>query len=166
MLFVCTTQGCINDDEPKDGVTLTAGDKLPQFSVTLNNGAIVSTSSLSGKPGVIVFFNTDCGDCRRELPVIQQLWDLYMDNSEVNITLIAREESEQHILNYWNENGFTMPFSPQENRDVYSLFAPNIIPRVYVYNAEGIITAAYGDKDMPTLQDLVTDITNASTNTQ
>lgn len=158
MLLVCTTQGCINDDEPKDGPTLTVGDHLPEFSVTLNNGEIISPQTLEGKISVIVFFNTGCGDCRQELPVIQQLWNQYKDDSEVVIALIAREETEPEIEAYWNENNLTMPFSPQENRNVYSLFAPSVIPRVYISNQELIITASYGDTDMPSLERLISDI--------
>lgn len=157
MMFVCTTQGCISDDEP-DGILLGVGDELPVFSVTLNNGNEVSTSSLLGKVPVIVFFNTNCGDCRQELPVVQQLWDAYKDHSEVEILLISREESAREIQEYWEANGLTMPYSAQETREIYSLFAPSVIPRIFIADKEGKITASYGDKDMPSLSMLAEDI--------
>ena len=155
ILLVCTTAGCINDNEPQ-GPSLVVGDSLPVFSVVMNNGEVVSTESLKGLIPVIVFFNTDCSDCRKELPVIQKLWDLYKDNAEVKILAIAREESASQIMSYWEENNLTLPWSAQENRDVYSLFATSVIPRIYIADKTGVITATFGDQDMPTLEQLET----------
>lgn len=159
MILSCSTSGCISDKDP-DGPTLTTGDYLPDFSVELNTGTIISTQTLRGKVAVIVFFNTGCGDCQKELPVIQQLWNEFRENEKVEICLIAREEAKDEIEEYWKENNLSMPYSPQDNRDVYSLFAPSVIPRIYVANPKGMITAAYGDQDMPSLDDLILDIQN------
>ena len=159
MAFVCTSTGCVSEDDPQ-GVALQTGDRLPEFSVELNNGQTVSTSSLRGKTGVIVFFNTGCRDCREELPVIQQLWDEYKDNERVVIAVIAREESEEEIAAYWQENNLTMPYSPQENKDVYLLFAPSVIPRIFISNSENIITFTSDDSDMPSLSRLKEEIEN------
>lgn len=163
MALVCSLQGCINDEEPQ-GITLKPGDSLPVFSVTLSDGTTVSNTTLIGKVGVIVFFNTGCSDCRKELPVIQQLWDELQDNPEVVIALIAREESKSEIEEYWLANNLTMPFSPQDNREIYSLFAPSVIPRVFISNPAGIITFSSGDADMPSLSDLKSAVNSALKN--
>ena len=157
MLFVCTSTGCVTDDDPK-GPSLQVGDPLPQFSVTLNNGVEISTANLKGKVPVIVFFNTGCSDCRQELPVIQQLWDNYKENSNVVIAVIAREETKEEIQKYWAENGLSMPFSPQDNKEVYNLFAPSVIPRIYIADKSGIITATFDDSGMPSLETLISEI--------
>ena len=150
-LFV--TQGCIND-EPQKGAALGVGDPLPPFSVAMSNGENFSTQSFIGKIGVIVFFNTGCKDCRQELPEIEKLWQEYKDNESVLIIPIAREESEREIKNYWEANDFKMPFSPQENREVYSLFATSIIPRIFISNHQGIIVFSSDDTDMPSYSTL------------
>lgn len=157
MMFVCTTTGCISEDEPQ-GPSLIVGDSLPQFSVMMSDGQEISTSSLKGVVPVIIFFNTGCSDCQKELPVIQNLWDEYKGNSQVKIVPIAREESKKEILEYWEANNLTLPFSPQDNRDIYNLFAPSIIPRIYIANPQGVITAAYDDSNMPSLSSLISDI--------
>lgn len=153
MVLTCTTQGCISDDDPK-GPALSVGDRLPKFAVTLSNGEEVSTTSLHGKVGVIVFFNTGCSDCREELPVIQQLWEEYKDDGGVVIAPIAREESRESIESYWRESNLSMPYSPQDTKDVYLLFAPSVIPRIYISNPEGMITFTSDDSDMPGLSQL------------
>lgn len=159
MMFVCTTSGCISDDDPK-GPSLIVGDPLPNFSVTMNTGEEISTASLKGKIPVIVFFNTDCSDCRKELPVIQELWEKFKDDQRVEIVLIAREESSHEIEKYWEENNLTMPYSPQENKEIYNLFAPSVIPRIYIADRSGVITANFDDSEMPSLETLVKEINN------
>ena len=160
MLMVCSTQGCISDEEP-EGPSLKVGDALPVFSIEMNNGTNVSTSDLKGKVPVIVFFNTECKDCQKELPIIQQLWEQYNGDSRVCILPISREESASEIAGYWKEEGFTMPYSAQEDRTVYSLFAPSIIPRIYIADTKGVITFSSGDTDMPNLDTLIKAIERA-----
>lgn len=157
MMFVCTSTGCVTDDDPK-GPSLSVGEPLPQFSVAMNNGEIFSTTSLAGKIPVIVFFNTGCSDCRKELPVIQQLWEKYQDSTEVVILPIAREETEEEILQYWNENNLSMPFSPQDNKEIYNLFAPSVIPRIYIADKSGKIIYSFDDSYLPSLEELISDI--------
>ena len=161
IMVMCSLTGCISDNEP-EGPSLKVGDSLPDFTVFMNDGTIVSTESLRGKIPVIVFFNTNCKDCQEELPVIQQLWSYYQEYSCVDIILIAREENEEEIEEYWRKNNFTMPYSPQDNREVYSLFAPSIIPRIYIADINGMIVEAYGDNDMPDLATLLSVINSMS----
>lgn len=153
LLLACTLFGCVSDKEP-EGANLQVGDEMPVFSVTLNNGEEISSISLKGKVSVIVFFNTGCRDCQQELPVIQELWKLYKDNEEVVIVPIAREEKENKINEYWQQNGLTMPFSPQPDRRIYNLFATSQIPRIYIVGPHGLITASFDDSDMPSLDTL------------
>lgn len=157
----CTSQSCISEGEP-DGPVLNVGDQLPDFSVTLFDGVVVSNNSLRGKTGMIVFFNTECSDCQKELPVIEQLWQQYKDNTQVQIIAIAREESAEEIGAYWTEHNLTIPFSPQENRDVFHLFASSGIPRIFIANPEGTITYTFSDVALPTLTQLVEAIKETS----
>lgn len=169
-IMALTCGGCVTDDEPK-GASLEVGDILPPFSVTMNyvtqssSGSIsigststVSTTSLAGKISVIVFFNTGCGDCQKELPVVQELWNEFSYNPFVEIFTIARDENEKDILNYWQKNGLTLPFSPQPNRDVYELFASSGIPRIYIADTRGEITAIFTDSPLASLQELSDEI--------
>ncbi len=156
---VAVLASCIND-KPQ-GANIGVGDVLPHFSVTMNDGSVVSDTSLRGTEALIVFFNTGCGDCRRELPVIQKYYDTCSDTastrlrqaeptvSSTQVVCISRAETEESVAAYWHEHGFTMPYSAQPDRRVYELFASTGIPRIYKVNKEGIITAAWDDKTMP-----------------
>lgn len=159
-MFVCTTTGCISEDEPQ-GPSLQVGELLPEFSVTMSDGTVYTTPELRGKVPVIVFFNTNCSDCRKELPVIQQLWEEYEYNDIVKVIAISREESAEEIQEYWKQNGLTLPYSAQETRDVYSLFAPSVIPRIYIANSQGVVTATFDDSALPSFAILTTAIQEA-----
>lgn len=119
------------------------GDTLPSFQVVLNNNDKISTENLYGKPSVIVFFTTSCPDCRQLLPHIHRLCNSY--SNDVNFLLISREENNNNILTYWNEQGLTMPYSAQEDRSIYNLFATSRIPRVYITNENNIVQYIFTD---------------------
>ena len=83
---------CIRDDSPSGEGGIRPGDRLPDFTVSLNDNTLVAASDLLGKVAVLVFFHTECPDCQKEFPVVQRLYDYYRDNSTVKIYCISREE--------------------------------------------------------------------------
>ena len=158
ILFVLAVfHSCISDDSDKEsqGANLVVGDSLPVFQVTMNDGSTIRTSDLLGDVSVVVFFSVDCGDCRVELPEVQRLWDRQMG---VPIVLIARENSAEAIEAFWQQAQLTMPYSPQSDREVYSLFASSRIPRIYICDAQGIIRFSHTDNAMPTAEQMVDEI--------
>lgn len=153
---------CVTDDDPEKSRSLTVGDSLPAFIVELNTGETVSDISLRGKTSMIVFFNTSCMDCREELPVIQSLYEIYKDDEDVAILAISRSQSVSSVQEYWNENNLTIPFSAQDDDKVYLKFASALIPRIYIADGVGYITAAYDDNPLPGLSQLQHSILSAS----
>ena len=157
-LFVLAVlSSCISDDSEKDsqGANLVVGDSLPTFQVTMNDGSTIRTSDLLGGVSVVVLFSVDCGDCRVELPEVQRLWNLQLG---VPIVLIARENTEEVIRSFWQQAQLTMPYSPQSDRKVYSLFASSRIPRIYISDAQGVIRFSHADDAMPTAEQLADEI--------
>ena len=58
-VILLTMSACIRDRIP-EGADLRPGDRLPWFSVTMDDGSVLSTGDLAGKVSVIVFFHTGC----------------------------------------------------------------------------------------------------------
>lgn len=143
---------CVTDPDYKGENDLQPGDMLPQFEVVMNSGEIVTTESLRGYDSMIVFFNTECPDCREELPVINIFRQLHGD--EVKIVCISRQEGERSIEDFWERNGITLPYSAQGNRDVYNLFAGSGIPRIYISGPDLVIRKVFTDSSMPTLEEI------------
>lgn len=155
--------GCVTErEEPSN--TLNAGDKVPAFSVTLLDGQVFSSESLPGKTGVIVFFNTSCPDCRRELPQVQLAYETTFEcdqPEEAVFVCIAREEGAASVAAYWAKNAFTLPCAPQTDRSVYNLFASSGIPRIYITKPDGTIHTTFDDSEPPTAETLLAAIAQA-----
>ena len=138
--------------EKQLGVDLGVGDMIPDFTVTMNDGNQVTGSQLREGVSVIVFFTTQCPDCRQVLPHIQRLYDECADKG-VRFVLISREDPQESVSAYWLSNRFTMPFSAQQDREVYELFAKTRVPRVYLIK-EGLIKSIFTDSPVPDYETL------------
>lgn len=138
--------GCVTEDEPQ-GADLQVGDRLPSFSVTLNDGRTFGSETLQTGDGIIVFFTTECPDCRRELPGIQKLYDSLTPEQKMRMACIARDEDAERITAYWEANGLTLPYSPQPDRRVYNMFATYGVPRLY-WTHDGTITGIRVESDL------------------
>lgn len=138
--------GCVVDESEggEAGSTdfIKLDDSLPAFSVEVTDGdvhSVFSSWQISG-PTVIVFFNTGCSDCQRELPRLNDYYLAHRFDDGFRMVAIAREESEESIVAFWQLKGLSIPYSPQPDRRIYNLFASLTIPRVYFCSHEGIVT--------------------------
>lgn len=130
--------GCIYEgNEPE--YSLAVGEPLPDVRVELLDGAVFDVRALYDtkiENLLIVFFNTDCPDCQRDLPQIQSLYDDIQQDEMLSrntcLVCIAREEAAPQVRDYWTAHRFTMPVSSQSDRRVYNMFASAGIPRVYL----------------------------------
>ncbi len=145
LLFLLT--GCVVDDTDSgtdSDVTgrVRVGDRLPSFTVDVISGDstfVFSSNHLVGNT-VIVFFHTGCIDCQRELPELDKYYQQHLHDPGFQMIAIAREESEADIAAFWQENGLTIPYSPQPDRTIFYLFADMYIPRAYMCSQTGIVT--------------------------
>lgn len=156
----CSITEDATDDVPADIVTV--GQQLPEFSVVTTDGRTVTSDSLLGRPAVICFFTTTCSDCRKVLPVVQQLYEEWGEatgeqsatageqsvaageqSATVSFLCIGREQAAEAVSDYWESQSLTLPVSPQSDRAVYSLFARRSVPRVYVVDAAGVVRNIY-----------------------
>ena len=55
---------------------------------------------------------------------------------------------------FWEEKGLNLPYSAQNDRDIYSLFASSRIPRIYISDENGIVRYIFTDDPVPSFSDL------------
>ena len=100
--FLSLVSSCISEKEDigtqPDAVEV--GDVLPEFTVVMNDGRTVESGSLQGQPSFILFFNTACGDCRRELPLVQQMYERYGADGRMVFMAISREQDAIAVGEY------------------------------------------------------------------
>lgn len=156
-LLLFLLSGCVVDesndsDDPDTGDRVRVGDRLPSFSVGVVDGGtsrVFSSDDLFGTT-VIVFFHTSCRDCQRELPELNDYYIRHRDDPGFQMVAVARAESAPDIETFWQANGLSIPYSPQEDRHVYELFATTYIPRVYICSPQGVVLwVGIEDFDMP-----------------
>ena len=153
--MMLSASSCIND-EPADEVeeVVTPGAMLPDFAVTMHDGSTLTGEELRRSVSVVMFFHTGCPDCRAALPRVQQLYDTYAGQG-VMFALISREEEAASVASYWEEQGFTMPYSAQSDRKVYELFAHKRVPRIYISERGGTVRHIFTDNPVPDYDTLV-----------
>ena len=136
---------------------LKIGESLPDFSTHTLDGQNISTTDLTGKPTIIVFFSTTCPDCHHQLPEIEIVYKNY--KYQANILAIAREENETTVRNFWNQAEYTMPVTAPGNRKIYDLFDRNSgsgVPQVYVTDKDAVVTTFSNDKKLLYAEDFYT----------
>lgn len=130
-IFAIGFASCITDGESySEPWSIANGSKVPEFCVTTVDGKDFDSWDLSGKRAVIVFFNTECNDCRRELPKLQKAYEATCNDYEW--IAIGRDQDGPKAASFWKENDLTIPYSAISDRSIYSLFASAGIPRVYI----------------------------------
>lgn len=125
------------------------GDRLPHFTVVLNDGTKVTEKDYSQGRSLIAFFNTSCPDCVEDLDVLQEFHLLHSD--EVRMLLVSREEAKESVDAYWFVYGYTMRYSAQEDRKIYSLFSHSGIPKIYIVD-DGVVTGVLEAENYVTTQ--------------
>ena len=144
MLACLLLWGCGSIHEEDDVVErIVVGSRVPIFSVNVVDyeglTTSFSTNRLYGET-VIVFFSTQCKDCQRELPELNDYYLKHKDDEGFQMVAISRAEGEQSVAKFWSANNLQIPYSAQEDRKIYDLFASSVIPRVYFVSSSGIIT--------------------------
>lgn len=143
MLLCLLMVGCSSIDDDKEGIEkVKVGDLVPSFSVEMVKDGVRSTFSTAHLTGetVIVFFSVKCGDCKRELPELNEYYLAHKDDPGFQMIAISRAEGEDLVAPFWEEYDLQIPYSAQTDRHIYELFASSVIPRVYFVSAQGIVT--------------------------
>lgn len=124
---------------------LNEGDILPEFSIPLENGDTISSFDLHGKVVVFVFFATWCSPCLKELPHVQkEIWEKYKNHNNFQLFVVGREHKLSEINEFKSKNNYTFPCIADTNRSIFSIFAKQNIPRMYLINKNGKIIKMTG----------------------
>ena len=142
-----------------DGTINKVGDKAPDFVCSTIDGKTIDTNELKGKVIMINFFATWCPPCKKELPVLQKnIAEKYAENKDFVLVVLGREHNMEEMEKYAGETGLKLPFAPDVERKIYSLYANNTIPRNVIIDKKGNISyqaIGYSEEDFKKIEDHV-----------
>jgi peroxiredoxin len=119
------------------------GDKAPDFTFEIAPGKTQKLSDLKGKVVWINFFATWCPPCREELPMLQkEIFGKYKNSDDFVLLILGREQNWEEINTFKTEQNFTMPFYPDPERKVFSVYAKQNIPRNFIIDKDGKIAVS------------------------
>ena len=117
-----------------------AGEKAPLFTCKTIDGKTIDLAKLKGKVIMINFFATWCGPCNQELPVLQKnIWEKYRNNPDFVLIVLGREHTEQEVIDFAKKKNLDLPFAPDVERKIFSLYAKSSIPRNVIIDKKGVI---------------------------
>lgn len=154
LLFI--TAGLFAQDE---FTLVKQGQKAPDFSVETAPGKTQKLSDFKGKVVWINFFATWCPPCRKELPELQnEVYNKYIDNDNFVLMIIGREHNWDEINKFKAEQNFNMPFYPDPERKIFSVYAKQNIPRNFIIDKDGKIAVSsegYNEKEFEEIKEKV-----------
>lgn len=130
-----------------------AGEKAPDFQVTLADGSTAHLSDTKGKFTLLQFWGSWCGPCRNENPQLAQLYRKYHDRG-FEIFSIALEQNPRNWQRAIQEDGMVWKYHAMESADfggpISRHFNIKSIPALFLLHPEGHImsvNAHPGDLD-------------------
>ncbi|NDV66164.1 TlpA disulfide reductase family protein [Bacteroides sp. 224] len=145
-LVSCLLISCITDDKeiPDNPVDpIVAGDIIPDFKIEEQDGTVLSSDDFAGKRSLFVFFNTWCGDCKRELPGLELAYKELQEDSDFKMAAIARSEDQKATDEYWTTNGYTMTKYHDSNKKIFFAFGGTRVPTLYIIDKDKKVRAVY-----------------------
>ncbi len=121
-----------------------AGDRLPDFSFTLDDGRAVTFSDWQGQHVLIHFWGSWCGPCRAENRELTRLYATFHERG-FDIISIGIEQTREAWLSAREKDGLVWPHHVLElrrfNGPLATRFHIRAIPSTFLVNPQGVIMA-------------------------
>lgn len=135
---LCYTLRRDGSPDKKPGATgLSVGTPAPDFELNDPQGKTNRLSDHKGKVVLIDFWATWCAPCRRELPLIQRIYDRYKDEGLV-VLAISVDRQRGIVSSYMWENGYTFPVLLADSQ-VRLTYKVRGIPALYLIDRQGSV---------------------------
>ena len=116
------------------------GAPAPDFTLRTFAGQQLSTATLAGKPLLLVFWNTWCVNCQRELVELERLTKTY---GAQELTILAVNtginDSEKKARDYLQQRGYSFAAGFDHNFSISQAYQVRGVPTVCLIDAAGVL---------------------------
>ncbi|WP_223034076.1 TlpA family protein disulfide reductase [Hanstruepera marina] len=128
--------------DEKEGL-LRVNSKAPAWKFILNNQSVYSSKKLEGKIYVLDFWGSWCPPCKKAMPTMERLHQVYKNRKDIVIIGIsAKEKTLNSARNYFDKMDFSYIHLPNGDK-VADVFNVKKFPTVFIINKKGIIVDAF-----------------------
>ncbi len=125
---------------PASAWCLGLGERIPDFSIATLEGEQISSSELRGEPALMVFWNTWCSNCRRELPKIDKiLQNNSLGRAKVLAVNTNINDSLAKARSYWSDTELKFTSGYDSDFSVSSIFRIIGVPTILLFDSNGIL---------------------------
>jgi peroxiredoxin len=114
---------------------------MPEFSLKLADGKVLSSEDLAGKIVVLDFWATWCPPCRASLPEVRSLTQKFA-NDPVVLLSISADRDEAAWRKFIADNKMDWPQYFDEHRRISRLFGVHSYPTYLMVDTEGVVRQA------------------------
>lgn len=139
MLLLGALSLALHASEQEESTLTKVGQIAPEFTVQQIDGTKFDLPKERGKVVVLNFFATWCGPCIQELPILEKDVFKQFEKEGLKVLVVGREETVDKIKAFREKHKLTLPFAPDPDKKIYSLYATKFIPRTYVIDRTGKI---------------------------
>ena len=116
------------------------GEPMPDFSVQTFDGKSLTRANFAGKPLLLVFWNTWCPDCMRDLPEINRLAQKFVPQGLAVLAVnTGLNDTESKARAYWKKSAYLFPTGFDHSFEIGTAFRVRGVPTVFLVDSKGIV---------------------------
>ena len=136
LLFSSTAKEFVIKTVASTGLMTSSFEEKPiqnpknNFSVVAINGKIIEIDDLKGKVVFINFWASWCPPCRAEFPSIQEFYNLYKNNHQIEFLLINMDDDRNKGLEFLKDKNSLLAFyqlGSEVSKDIYDGSLPTTV---------------------------------------
>ncbi len=117
-----------------------SGQPAEEFSLQpVGGGKAVNLSQLKGKPTLVIFWATWCPPCRREVPVLKELYVKYGTRLNMLGVAVNFRQTERDVANFGRDNGLQYTLLWDAENKAADHYCVSGIPSVVLVDSQGIV---------------------------
>lgn len=121
---------------------LDVGDAMPAFIEVGRFGELITSDTLAGKVGVLLFFASWCSACNAEFPGYEsELWQDLAQSGAGDLVIVGLgRESSSRIDGFANTHGVSFPLTiDEETYDAFERAPGSVYALEYAFDTEGVL---------------------------